>query len=67
MLTLPSIHVKNAPLVSVTASKKSASSVTEMAAPTTRELVLATEELAALDALDRDERLVSPDFGPQWD
>lgn len=32
-----------------------------------RELVLAPEDLAALDALDRDERLVSPDFGPQWD
>ena len=32
-----------------------------------RELVLASEDLAALDALEREERLVSPDFGPQWD
>ncbi|MBQ5949500.1 2,5-didehydrogluconate reductase DkgB [Massilia sp. ST3] len=30
-------------------------------------LTLAAEDLAALDALDRGERLVSPDFGPQWD
>ncbi|MEH6433955.1 2,5-didehydrogluconate reductase DkgB [Massilia sp. DD77] len=30
-------------------------------------LALAPEDLAALDALDRGERLVSPDFGPQWD
>lgn len=32
-----------------------------------RELVLSAADLAAIDALDRGERLVSPDFGPQWD
>ena len=30
-------------------------------------LVLGVDDLAAIDALDRGERLVSPDFGPQWD
>lgn len=34
---------------------------------TARELVLSAADLAAIDALDRGERLVSPDFGPQWD
>jgi 2,5-diketo-D-gluconate reductase B len=32
-----------------------------------RALVLGTEDLAAIDALDRGERLVSPDFAPDWD
>jgi len=32
-----------------------------------RALVLSAADLAAIDALDRGERLVSPDFGPQWD
>ena len=32
-----------------------------------RSLVLAPEDIAALDALDRGERIVSPDFSPQWD
>ncbi len=30
-------------------------------------LVLGVDDLAAIDALERGERLVSPDFGPQWD
>jgi 2,5-diketo-D-gluconate reductase B len=30
-------------------------------------LVLAPDDLAAIDALDRNERLVSPDFAPHWD
>ncbi|THC46176.1 2,5-didehydrogluconate reductase DkgB [Massilia sp. Mn16-1_5] len=30
-------------------------------------LVLNQDDLAAIDALDRGERLVSPDFGPSWD
>lgn len=30
-------------------------------------LVLGAEDLAAIDALDRGERLVSPDFAPRWD
>ncbi|MBA4094758.1 MAG: 2,5-didehydrogluconate reductase DkgB [Candidatus Accumulibacter sp.] len=32
-----------------------------------RELVLGADDIAAIDALDRGERLVSPDFGPRWD
>ena len=32
-----------------------------------RELVLNPNDLAAIDALERGERLVSPDFGPRWD
>jgi 2,5-diketo-D-gluconate reductase B len=32
-----------------------------------RELMLDVDDLAAIDALERGERLVSPDFGPQWD
>jgi 2,5-diketo-D-gluconate reductase B len=32
-----------------------------------RSLVLSAEDLAAIDALDRGERLVSPDFAPRWD
>jgi 2,5-diketo-D-gluconate reductase B len=32
-----------------------------------RELVLGLDDIAAIDALDRGERLVSPDFGPHWD
>lgn len=32
-----------------------------------RELVLDAGDIAALDALDRGERLVSPDFAPRWD
>ena len=32
-----------------------------------RDLVLSRDDLAAIDALDRGERLVNPDFGPQWD
>lgn len=32
-----------------------------------RELVLSPDDIAAIDALDRGERLVSPDFGPRWD
>ncbi|MFC5479278.1 2,5-didehydrogluconate reductase DkgB [Massilia suwonensis] len=30
-------------------------------------LVLSPDDLAAIDALDRNERLVSPDFAPGWD
>ena len=30
-------------------------------------LVLGVDDLAAIDALERAERLVNPDFGPQWD
>jgi len=30
-------------------------------------LVLAAEDIAAIDALERGERLVSPDFAPAWD
>ncbi|VXC04424.1 2,5-didehydrogluconate reductase DkgB [Massilia sp. 9I] len=30
-------------------------------------LVLAPQDLAAIDALDRGERLVSPEFAPEWD
>jgi len=30
-------------------------------------LVLGVDDLAAIDALERGERLVNPDFGPQWD
>jgi 2,5-diketo-D-gluconate reductase B len=30
-------------------------------------LMLAPEDVAAIDALERGERLVSPDFGPVWD
>jgi 2,5-diketo-D-gluconate reductase B len=30
-------------------------------------LVLSAEDRATIDALDRHERLVSPDFGPHWD
>ncbi len=32
-----------------------------------RALVLSAADLAAIDALDRGERLASPDFGPRWD
>jgi 2,5-diketo-D-gluconate reductase B len=32
-----------------------------------RALVLNPADLAAIDALERGERLVSPDFGPRWD
>jgi 2,5-diketo-D-gluconate reductase B len=32
-----------------------------------RELILSVHDLAAIDALDRGERLVSPDFAPPWD
>jgi 2,5-diketo-D-gluconate reductase B len=32
-----------------------------------RALVLGAEDLADIDALDRGERLVSPDFAPDWD
>ena len=32
-----------------------------------RELVLSPGDIAAIDALDSGERLVSPDFGPRWD
>ena len=32
-----------------------------------RALVLSKQDLAAIDALDRHERLVSPDFAPTWD
>jgi 2,5-diketo-D-gluconate reductase B len=32
-----------------------------------RALMLGAEDLAAIDALDRGERLVSPDFAPDWD
>ena len=32
-----------------------------------RALVLGAEDLAMIDALDRGERLVSPDFAPRWD
>jgi 2,5-diketo-D-gluconate reductase B len=32
-----------------------------------RELILSAHDLAAIDALDRGERLVSPDFAPRWD
>ena len=32
-----------------------------------RALVLGADDLAAIDALDRGERLVSPDFAPVWD
>jgi 2,5-diketo-D-gluconate reductase B len=35
-----------------------------LAAPALR---LAADDIAAIDALDRGERLVSPDFGPAWD
>jgi 2,5-diketo-D-gluconate reductase B len=30
-------------------------------------LVLGADDIAAIDALERGERLVSPDFGPRWD
>ena len=32
-----------------------------------RDLILSQQDLVAIDALDRGERLVSPDFAPQWD
>jgi 2,5-diketo-D-gluconate reductase B len=32
-----------------------------------RDLVLSDADIAAIDALDRGERLVSPDFAPSWD
>ena len=32
-----------------------------------REIVLGVDDVAAIDALERGERLVSPDFGPEWD
>ncbi|KQQ96798.1 2,5-didehydrogluconate reductase DkgB [Massilia sp. Leaf139] len=32
-----------------------------------RDLVLGRQDIAAIDGLDRDERLVSPDFAPHWD
>jgi 2,5-diketo-D-gluconate reductase B len=32
-----------------------------------RDLILSTQDLAAIDALDRGERLVDPDFAPRWD
>ncbi len=32
-----------------------------------RDLILSREDIAAIDALDRGERLVNPDFAPQWD
>jgi 2,5-diketo-D-gluconate reductase B len=32
-----------------------------------RDLILSREDIAAIDALDRGERLVSPDFAPNWD
>jgi 2,5-diketo-D-gluconate reductase B len=32
-----------------------------------RELILSAQDLAAIDALDRGERLVNPDFAPRWD
>jgi 2,5-diketo-D-gluconate reductase B len=32
-----------------------------------RALVLSPADLAAIDALERGERLVNPDFGPHWD
>jgi 2,5-diketo-D-gluconate reductase B len=32
-----------------------------------RDLILSREAIAAIDALDRSERLVSPDFAPTWD
>jgi 2,5-diketo-D-gluconate reductase B len=28
---------------------------------------LSADDIAAIDALERGERLVSPDFGPVWD
>jgi 2,5-diketo-D-gluconate reductase B len=31
------------------------------------QLVLASKDIAAIDALERGERLVSPDFAPDWD
>ena len=32
-----------------------------------RDLILSARDIAAIDALDRSERLVSPDFAPRWD
>jgi 2,5-diketo-D-gluconate reductase B len=32
-----------------------------------RDLILSSRNIAAIDALDRGERLVSPDFAPDWD
>jgi 2,5-diketo-D-gluconate reductase B len=32
-----------------------------------RDLVLSSRDIAAIDALDRGERLVNPDFAPRWD
>ncbi len=32
-----------------------------------RDLILSRQDIADIDALDRDERLVSPDFAPAWD
>jgi 2,5-diketo-D-gluconate reductase B len=32
-----------------------------------RDLILSIRDIAAIDALDRGERLVSPDFAPAWD
>ncbi|KQV52250.1 2,5-didehydrogluconate reductase DkgB [Massilia sp. Root335] len=32
-----------------------------------RDLVLSSRDIAAIDALDRGERLVDPDFAPRWD
>ena len=31
------------------------------------DVALAADDLAAIDALDRGERLVDPDFAPRWD
>jgi 2,5-diketo-D-gluconate reductase B len=32
-----------------------------------RDLILSSRDIAAIDALDRGERLVNPDFAPRWD
>lgn len=34
---------------------------------TARSLVLSRDDIAAVEALGRSERIVSPDFGPAWD
>lgn len=48
----------------IPSSTKRANLAANLEAP---KLVLAAEDIAAIDALERGERLVSPDFAPDWD
>ena len=48
----------------IPSSTKRENLAANLAAP---KLVLAAEDIAAIDALERGERLVSPDFAPAWD